>query len=115
MIRYALFRRVGALTVALALTVAGTAGVVALSSDTANAASQRSYVGYWSPYGGFIGNYLNSATGTYVYCVDLWANDVASGGTGVSANASPAWGLSWLSRPRPLLRAPKTASRPVTS
>lgn len=86
MIRYALFRRVAALAVALTLTVAGATGTIVLSSESANAASQRSYGGYWSPYGGFIGNYLNPQTGTFVYCVDLWATDVASGGIGVSAN-----------------------------
>lgn len=76
--------KVGVLLSAMALALVGVASGLTTPTDSANAASQRSYGGYWSPYGGWIGNYLNPHTGTFVYCADLWANDVASGGVGVS-------------------------------
>lgn len=87
MIRTFLLHRTVALIVAATLSCAGAVGVVLSQSTQATAASQRSYGGNWSPYGGFIGNYFNAHTNTFVYCVDLWATDVASGGPGVSVNS----------------------------
>lgn len=87
MMKRSIKRCASMLVAALVLSLALVSGIVPGAQSGAHAASVRAAGGVWTPLGGWLGNYFNGTTGTYVYCVDLWADDLASGGEGLLIDA----------------------------
>jgi len=72
-------------TFAVALTAV--VGGVTIAPEPANAAGTTGAGGYWTPAGGWLGNYI-AANGTRVYCIDVLVDSIGSGGdAGVESSA----------------------------
>lgn len=83
-------RKLASLAVAAAVALTALTGGVLASPEPANAAGAPGAGGYWTPAGGWLGNYI-AANGTRVYCIDVLIDSIGSGGDAgnVSSSISP--------------------------
>lgn len=72
-------RKLASFVAALAVAITAIGGATLAPVEPANAAGAPGAGGYWTPAGGWLGNYI-AANGTRVYCIDVLIDSLGSGG-----------------------------------
>lgn len=80
-------RKLASAVAALAVAITAIGGATLAPAEPASAAGAPGAGGYWTPAGGWLGNYI-AANGTRVYCIDVLVDSIGSGADAGSVESS---------------------------